>query len=201
MTLRMTWLSVPFFLFLLSNLASAQDDFMEPSPNNEAVPQSPDATVPDESPPSENNNQKRSNTVGLLVGYAIDFESYPFNPYGVGLGVRGGHTFDFGLYLGGKFLYFVGGTDINGRHNETGFSLELGYDFEFDPITVRPSMDFGVETHALETRQDYFFLGAGISFIVSLDLFFIALDVRYLSAFDANPVEGMAFMGNLGIRY
>jgi hypothetical protein len=207
MTPRMTWLLAAFFLLWLSSSAVAQDDFMEPSRNNEAVPTSPDATVPEESPPPENNNQNKSiNTVGLLAGYAVDFENFGYNPYGIGLGVRGGHTFDFGFYLGGKFLYFLGGTDFYGRHNETAFSLELGYDFDIDPITIRPSMDFGLETHRLSTQtggasKDYFFLGAGVSFIVSLDVLFFALDVRYMAAFDANPVEGMAFLGNLGVRY
>ena len=94
------------------------------------------------------------------------------NAYAFGLGLRGGYTFPFKLYVGGRAGYYFGrdgwshyrpggSVNVSDGFNEIGaeggnivdsqsvlhFGPEVGYDFVLGPIVLRPSMPAGLLVH------------------------------------------------------
>lgn len=186
--------ALPILLFSTSVIA--QDDFLEASQPSQGYSAGAEASVSEEPAlPVDNSNNKQS-SFSVLGGYAIDFESED-SPYGVALGVRGGYTLDIGLYLGLKFIYYVGEQTFQNEHNNVvTVNAEVGYDFDFEPIIVRPSLDIG-----LDTRRELFSIAPGASILVPLDEFIVGLDVRYLSVADADSIQGLSFLASVGVRY
>jgi hypothetical protein len=77
------------------------------------------------------------------------------NPYGVGLGARGGYTLHPGIYVGGLFDFFLGETDDTSVFGQTAeasanawlIQAEVGYDIGVSPtIVLRPKAGLGVTT-------------------------------------------------------
>jgi len=79
--------------------------------------------------------------VAPLLGYAS-------NNFGPGLGVRAGYTFRNGAYLGGAFMYHHGLDQIEGDPSlRVGMyypSAEVGYDFRYDTVSLKPHLGGGV---------------------------------------------------------
>jgi hypothetical protein len=77
--------------------------------------------------------------VAPLFGYAT-------NDLNVGMGARGGYTFETPVYVGGTFLYHFGADTVAvapGVRTETSTSfyypgIEAGYDIGIGPVLVRP---------------------------------------------------------------
>lgn len=156
-------------------------------------------------------------SLGLLLGYALDFEEGDVNPFGFGFGLRGGYTLNMGLYLGGHFVYFLGESyDMAGGEasiNVITIAAEVGYDLNLQPIVIRPSLllglglssvsvkmeAMGVSMDESETETDLF-LGPGASVIYPLDGFFIGADLRFLLVMAEESITGMSIMVNGGMN-
>jgi hypothetical protein len=97
----------------------------------------------------------------------------PSSAYAVGLGVKGGYTFAFKLYLGARFGYYFGrdgyerfypsngvrasngiyeigaeGGDITQSQQVTYLGTEVGYDFVIGPVVIRPYLADGILLHS-----------------------------------------------------
>lgn len=87
--------------------------------------------------------------IGANVDYGIYVGKGDVNPYGFGLGARGGYTLDMNVYVGASFEYYFG------ESNESlGASLDVrlwnlmfepGYDFAIgDTMVIRPQLGIGL---------------------------------------------------------
>jgi hypothetical protein len=158
-------------------------------------------------------------SVGLVVGWGFLTDRRPgalgADPYGLGLGVRGGYSFDSGLYLGAFYSYYlgssqtgvVGGTRIvnPATANYMLFGLEVGYDWWAGPVVVRPSLQLGVglgitDYEITQSPLGSFLFGPGITVYKPFDGFFVGGDARAsivsgdgVSAFLLNLNGGMRF--------
>lgn len=91
-------------------------------------------------------------SAGLLIGFGTDLGE-DFNPWGLGVGLRGGYNLER-WYFGGRFIYQFGTTveQVSAGLNtvEVDFNLwelsaEAGYDFPLqEKLTLRPSLLLGI---------------------------------------------------------
>jgi hypothetical protein len=110
-------------------------------------------------------------SLGLLVGFGTDLGE-DFNPWGFGIGVRGGYNLGR-LYLGGRFVYHLGSSEdvVSAGLNtiEVSFHLwelsaEAGYDFLLqDKLTLRPSVLLGIVSLIQSTDAAVFGASASAS--------------------------------------
>jgi hypothetical protein len=192
-----------------------EPDAWERPPEEEKAPSKPEAAPVDTTPPIE-----RPISVALLLGYGVKTDRQTgglgADPYGLTAGVRGGYTFDFRLYAGVYFNYYLGSTEsgTNDRFNSTEtetsasymqFGAEVGYDVEAGPVMFRPSLQIGMaialtdKTTTTTSVNDLMF-GPGITLLYPMDEFFIGLDLRAalvmgdgVSAFVPALTAGMTF--------
>lgn len=88
-------------------------------------------------------------SVGALlgVGFATSSNVADVNPAGFGLGVRGGYTLPMNVYIGGTFVYHLGGSTSTPAGDLSFhmlyFGVEGGYDIEAGPVIVRPYLGLG----------------------------------------------------------
>lgn len=144
-------------------------------------------------------------TISAQLEYGIftgDDGGTDLNPYGLGLGLKGGYTLDMGVYVGGAFDYFLGGSEdvsVLGASAETSLNIwmlqaEVGYDVGLMPEGVlRPKLGLGitspsgeacVEIGSEERCEDLdldskFSIAPGAQFLYSLGGGFITADARY----------------------
>jgi len=174
----------------LSSSEQGYDDEEQPSVSEE--PAAPEEPV--EYPSYDND---KPSTFGILMGYALDFETLPYHPYEFALGVRGGYTLDFGLYLGVKLIYYTGQMVNLDHENAITAGVEVGYEINADVILARPSLDVG-----FEARKEFFHLAPGASIMLPFEeSYFVGFDARYLLVFDADTIQGISFTGSVGVRY
>lgn len=157
-------------------------------------------------------------TVGLSLGYGFrvtddgDLDD-DANPYGVGLGIRGGYTLEPGLYLGGLFNYFwgesVGNDTVNGRINQMNVAADIGFDIGLgERAVLRPVLAVGAtivtgEVCVLGSCSDdqsdpYLLLAPGVQLIVAFDGVFVGGEARYFFLPDDESPDGLLFAGNVG---
>ena len=81
-------------------------------------------------------------------------ENTELNPYGIGIGLRGGVTLPAALYLGASFDYFFGESDdaIDIEFNLYQVMGNVGYDIGLGPLTLRPSLGLGVASISVDAR-------------------------------------------------
>ena len=152
----------------------------------------------------------------LLVGYGFD------EGYKLGLGVRGGFTAPFGLYLGGTLILHEGATGIRIERDERPQTdlyyggAEGGWDFSAGPLVFRPYLGLGYGLARASTLPDCapapacapvwsndgaLALFPGAMGLVSSGGIFVGADVRYVlligsayrNAFSAFGTAGLAF--------
>ncbi len=138
--------------------------------------------------------------VGGKVGVGTNPTSGP-NPFGFGIGARGGVQI-FGLYAGLSVMhYFGGGQDVpNGIGNSTTkvsasstlFGAELGYGISVGGLlTIRPqvgigsaSFSYAEDSSATQVQPSgdgsHLYLEPGLTVVVPLGLFFVGADVSAL---------------------
>jgi hypothetical protein len=128
-------------------------------------------------------------SVGLVAGYA--FKKY----YGVGLGLRGGYTLPMSVYVGGTFVYQIGGTlagDV--KVSLMYFGAEGGYDIAAGPLVVRPVLGLGlasvssstpgytvgaVSYAGIDDTQTKFSLWPGVTVLYPIGNLYVGGDLRY----------------------
>lgn len=184
----------------------AAEEPAEEAPPAEEVVEEPDSwerpPVEEKAPPKESAPApveptiEKPITVALLLGYGFmtDRRGGGADPYTFMAGLRGGYTFDFKLYAGLYYNYYLGEsrtgeTQGSGIEQETTanymhFGAEVGYDAELGPVQIRPSLQLGiallltdVEGGATDSFSD-FMLAPGITVVHPIDDFFIGGDLR-----------------------
>jgi hypothetical protein len=152
-------------------------------------------------------------------GSILDDDDYAdLNPYGFGLGARGGYTIRPGVYIGGLFDFFVGDsedTSVGGIANAEVsanlwlFQLEGGYDFGVTrSIVIRPKLGLGVTTVNFEAcgnalgvggcsddSDGEFAFGLGAEALFDLDPVYIAPEMRFNLG---NDISAVIFMVGVG---
>lgn len=185
---------------------AAEEQAAEPPPAEEAV-EEPDewerppveekAPAKEAAPVVEDPGIEKPITVALLLGYGFmtDRRGNGADPYTFMAGLRGGYTFDFKLYAGLFYNYYLGSskegeTQGTGLQSETTanymhFGAEVGYDAELGPVQIRPSMQLGIALLVSDvvkpgTSDSYsdFMLAPGITVVHPIDDFFIGGDLR-----------------------
>lgn len=149
-------------------------------------------------------------SVGLLLGYGTQLSDSYLDPFGFGIGVRGGHTFDEPeLYLGVHVNYFFGETTDLGLADVTVSTLTLGveggYDLYLTPLVLRPSVVVGaalsLTSGGVEGSSTDLYVAPGATLLYPIDAWFVGLDARVLvipsddtrTAFTAMATGGMHF--------
>lgn len=135
------------------------------------------------------------------------------NPYGLGLGVRGGYTIPGGLYLGGLFQYFGGeeaGNDtVNGHINQMNFAGDIGYDIALgNRFVLRPLVGLGativtgeicVLGQCADDQTDpYFLVAPGVNAVVGLGALYLGGEIRYFFLPDDEIPDGFLVGLNIG---
>lgn len=193
----------------------AEPDAWERPPMEEKAP-------PKEAPPpvEEKLGDGKQISVGLLLGYGFKTDRQTgglgVDPYGLMAGLRGGYTFDFALYAGAYFKYFLGssGTTGSGRiatesrdvhASYMQFGLEAGYDLFAGPVILRPSLELGMALAFSDadgtTRSvgDLMF-GPGVAVLYPFDDLFLGGDLRG-SLVTGDGVSGVTIAANGGMRF
>jgi hypothetical protein len=158
-------------------------------------------------------------SVALLLGYGFmtDRRGNGADPYGFMAGLRGGYTFDFKLYAGLYYNYYLGSSK-EGESQGTGlqsettanymhFGAEIGYDAELGPVQLRPSLQLGVallvsDVEKPGTSDSYsdFMLAPGVTVVHPIDDFFIGGDFRGLIV-TGDGASGITLAATGGIRF
>lgn len=146
---------------------------------------------------------------GLNYGvYMGDDDGDPPNPYGFGLGVDLGYTLSPGVYLGGEFNYFLGGSEESAGFetswNVMQYGVEVGYDIGLSPeLVIRPKAGIGMGSVNVEfsgggfeesNSESGLFIPIGAGVLYSMDSWFIGGDLRYgilnITTESTDPISG-----------
>jgi hypothetical protein len=152
----------------------------------------------------------RHGSVAALLGYGFDFNGDDdLNPFGLGVGVRGGYTLDSGVYLGGQFVFFGGDSAtvlaVKRTANIVTLGLEAGYDFWVDPVIVRPSLGMGVaftneSVGGVDSDYSSVYFAPGATVIYPIGQFFVGGDAR-LWLVTGDTRTGLSILATGGITF
>lgn len=159
-------------------------------------------------------------SVAGLVGVGFEIEddfASDLNPYGLGLGVRGGYTLpDIPFYAGGTFIYHLGDSArVGSVETSLNYSMlggEFGYDVMFDQVTIRPYLGLGAAIVTGEVCESalarscgdesnaelYFSLGGSLLFYLTQNVF-LGGDMRL--SFVTDAPDGIQFFGTGGAQF
>jgi hypothetical protein len=138
--------------------------------------------------------------------YGVPTADLELNPYGLGVGLRGGVTLPASLYLGASFDYFFGESatilGIETSASRLQLMAHLGYDLGLGPFTLRPSLglgmsDISVEVAGLEESESDFVASPGAEFLIGLGLLSVSAEARYNKVF-ADDQDAMVLGLGLG---
>lgn len=167
--------------------------------------------------------------LGAKVGYATSPDSAAlFNPYGFGMGARGGVSL-FGIYVGGNFMYYLGGsatetiplgttsTSFSVSGHALQYGVEAGYGFSFAILTLRPQIgvgNFGFTgtSEGQSLTSNYLYVEPGVTALISLGVLFVGADVNGLIIPSVNTADAtgapttktyasLSFHGQVGVKF
>lgn len=132
-------------------------------------------------------------SVSGQLNYGIFTGEGDTNPYGLGLGVKGGYTLDMNLYVGGAFDYFFGKSEDVGPASASlrmwMLQGEVGYDLGVAPnVVIRPKGGVGltnataklcINDNCNSDSKGYFSIAPGVQGLYSLDSLFLTAEARY----------------------
>jgi hypothetical protein len=152
--------------------------------------------------------------------YGIFTGDGELNYYSLGLGLMGGTTLEPGVYLGGRFDYFLGGSEdtFSGELSVNIWQLmgEVGYDVRLGPeAALRPKLGLGVASVRSEScismmdvsscggdTESKFAVAPGAQLLYSLGLVFISADARFNHVFvDDVNVDGFLLGAGVGAAF
>ena len=162
--------------------------------------------------------------VGAALKYGIymgDTGESDLNPYGIGLGVNGGYTLGFGLFVGGQFDYYFGGseeTEFAGSTLEFNakvfdFMGQVGYDIGLSPdFVLRPQAGVGLASFGGKIcaggrcespdRESHFALVPGVKALYDVGPVMLTGEASYQMVFvdedGSEASDGDAFVLGLG---
>jgi hypothetical protein len=155
-------------------------------------------------------------SVGLLLGYGISLEDGG-NPWGLGFGLRGGYNID-AIFLGARFVYYVGETEEIGpvelSTNVWELGIEGGYDLPAGPVIIRPGLGLGIASYSfegvgiagpsdtVETSETELYIALGASVLYDInEQFFVGGDMRLQLVFAEETVKAFIILANGGMRF
>jgi hypothetical protein len=139
--------------------------------------------------------------------YGSSFGEPALDPYGPGIGVRAGVTLPASLYLGASLDYFFGESESLAGIDSSASLLQVlgnvGYDAGFGPLTLRPSLGFGlaqssVELGAVDETDGNFVLSPGAELFIGLGLLSVSGEVRYNKIFADGDTDALVLGVGLG---
>jgi len=150
--------------------------------------------------------------VGAALGYGIWTGDGDINPYGFDLGLHGGYTLDMGLYVGGRFEYFLGESQGNSNFGIWNLMAEGGYDIGIgENMVIRPQLGLGMaNVHAkvcvaflgpeqcFSNSDSYFSAAPGAFFMYSFGGPFIDAGLRFQHIFHDGTGSGDGLLLNVG---
>jgi hypothetical protein len=156
-------------------------------------------------------------SIGIAIGWGTDFVSDAPNIFGLGFGLNGGYTFDFGLFIGGQFEYFLGSTnpgiapDTEVSSNEMLLGVDVGYNINVKPVTIRPSLALGMTLrHTFNenglnadtsSNNVNFYAAPGALVTFPIKNFFVGGDLRFLEITEEISVEAIRVMAVGGLNF
>lgn len=160
-------------------------------------------------------------SAGLLVGWGFKTDrstsGLGSDPYGFGFGIRGGYTFDFKLYVGLFYMYYLGSStagacgrsvcaDLTTTANYMQFGAEGGYDVWAGPVIIRPSLQFGpalalTNVSGMSTSVTRAVIAPGFTVVHPMDGFFIGGEARANIVPSSNGVSGILLALHGGLRF
>lgn len=160
-------------------------------------------------------------SVALLAGYGLALnEPNHLNPFGVGFGVRGGY--DIGsLYLGARFLFFLGDSEeaagIEASAESITLGLETGYalDLVENVFSVMPEVGFGLVVQTAESMttaagvelpmdesSEVLYIAPGFALLVQTGRrAFIGIDAQLPILLDDEVVLELTLLATGGMRF
>jgi opacity protein-like surface antigen len=148
-------------------------------------------------------------SVGLLLGYGISLEDGG-NPWGVGFGLRGGYNID-AIYLGVRFVYYLGDSEGSGPAEITvnvwELGVEGGYDVDAGGVIIRPGLGLGIANVSLDSSfgsasESEFFIAPGVSLLFDVtDSIFIGADARFKVVLSDPTGKAITLLANAGMRF
>ena len=140
--------------------------------------------------------------------------------YDLGLGLMGGYTLEPGVYLGGNFDYFLGGSEetYGGEASAKVWQLmgEVGYDLPLGPDAVlRPKLGLGMASVKVETcfellgvsscggdSESKFAVAPGAQLLYNAGPVFLSVQARYNHIFvDEGNVDGILLGAGVGAAF
>jgi hypothetical protein len=195
--------------------AQASDDekYVEPEKKNDAQAGGEEKPAKGGRAPAASRKDNKPISAAILLGYGFNFDSSAtsgINPFGFGFGVRAGYTFDFNVYAGAKFVYYLGGDRDTIESNVMIVGVAGGYQLKLDPVFFVPNLELGVSVVSLtdsssaapdpDRSAERFYLSPGISIFYPIDMFSVGLDLS-IPVVVANPVfSGLSIFVTGGVR-
>lgn len=201
----------------LASTAAAQDEALaapEETPAAEEAAATPEegdvqmAASTDASDAAPASSGKKPISAGLLLGYGLDLEDGSTNPWGLGFGLNGGYSLDMGVYIGGRFVYYLGEDDVNVWE----LGVEGGYNVVMDKLTIRPEIGLGLANIGISVAtpigtvsdsSTYLSIapGAALLYDVSENMY-VGADARFQLVFaDPDTVKALIFLLTGGMRF
>jgi hypothetical protein len=189
----------------------------------EAHAQNSSKTSKAEAEADEEKNGPKPISVALLAGYGLALsEPNHLNPFGVGFGVRGGY--DLGpVYLGARFLFFLGDTEeeqgVEASANSITLGLETGYDIALvqKVLSLRPEVGFGLVVQTVESMttgamaglempmdesSEVVYIAPGFAVLVQVGRrSFVGLDAQLPILLDDETIVELTMLATGGLRF
>jgi len=206
----------------LGTSAASSEQAEMPDPTVwEKPPEEKEKPKPKDTPaPVAEKGDNRPWSAGIAAGWAFKTDRATANlgsdPYFLGAGIRAGYEFDFKLYLGIWFNWYLGtsttgsGARLNLAEKTTHanywqFGVDIGYDWWIADIIVRPSMQLGeaiavTDVSGPTTTVGDFMLGPGLTVIYPWDNLFIGGEFRG-NIVTADGVSALLIAVQFGMRF
>ncbi len=195
-------------------LGQGADDERPPG-DEPSAPEEPVAADPDADAASSGHPNPLSAALLLGMGFSVETGSNDVNPWGFGLGLRGGYNLN-DFFLGARFVYHLGETVQVTRFGTTGnqrmedvtanllqFGVEAGYDIHAgSTVVLRPQFGIGFAVVSAERDQTSVFIAPGLSVLFEVSpKFFLGVEGQYQLVATEISISGIVALANIGMRF
>jgi len=190
-------------------------DDERPPGDEPSAPEEPVAVDPDAEAASSGHPNPLSAALLLGMGFSVETGNNNVNPWGFGLGLRGGYNLN-DFFLGARFVYHLGETVEVTRFGTTGqqrmedvtanllqFGVEAGYDIHAgSTVVLRPQFGIGFAVVSAERDQTSVFIAPGLSVLFEVSpKFFVGVEGQYQLVATEIAISGIVAMANIGMRF
>jgi hypothetical protein len=190
-------------------------DDERPPGDEPTAPEEPVAADPDAEAASSGHPNPISAALLLGMGFSVETGSDDVNPWGFGLGLRGGYNLD-DFFIGARFVYHLGETVEVTRFGTLGeprmedvtanllqFGVEAGYDIHAgSTVVLRPQFGIGFAVVSGERDQTSVFIAPGVSVLFEVSpKFFVGVEGQYQLVATEISISGIVALANIGMRF